>query len=228
MREIILDTESTGLDPAQGHKVVEIGCIELWNQVPTGKVYQQYINPKRDMPEAAFKVHGLSSEFLSPYPIFEEIAEDFLNFIQEDTLVIHNAEFDLKFLNAELKNCGKPVLEKNIIIDTLFLARKKFPGAPASLDALCRRFQIDNSHRDKHGALLDSEILAEVYLELLGGRQKALSFIKNASDEAIVSDLFSLYEKKSPIEPREFKVSPEEKEAHDEFIKTLKEPLWLR
>ncbi|PWK61583.1 DNA polymerase III subunit epsilon [Roseicyclus mahoneyensis] len=173
MREIVLDTETTGLDPfdTPAHRIVEIGAVELWNQVPTGKTYHQYINPGRDMPPEAFAVHGIGEEFLADKPRFAEIAQAFVEFIGEATLVIHNASFDMRFLNAELEWVGFPTLPTDRAIDTLAIARRRFPGSPASLDALCRRFGIDNSNRTLHGALLDSEILAEVYLELTGGRQ---------------------------------------------------------
>lgn len=173
MREIVLDTETTGLDPfdTPPHRIVEIGAVELWNQVPTGKTYHQYINPDRDMPAEAFAVHGISSEFLSDKPRFHEIAQAFIDFIADARLVIHNASFDMRFLNAELSWVGLPLLEDARALDTLLIARRRFPGSPASLDALCRRFGIDNSNRTLHGALLDSEILADVYLELTGGRQ---------------------------------------------------------
>ena len=174
MREIVLDTETTGLDPNDGHRIVEIGGIELWNRLPTGKVYHQYINPERNMPPEALAVHGLSDEFLQDQPVFSQIAQDFMTFIGKSQLVIHNASFDIKFLNWELQLCNKGRIPKHQATDTLSMARKKFPGSPVSLDALCRRFNIDNSFRKLHGALLDSEILAEVYLELTGGRQPNL------------------------------------------------------
>ncbi len=177
MREIVLDTETTGLDPfdTPAHRIVEIGAVELWNQVPTGNTYHQYINPERDMPAEAFAVHGISVEFLADKPRFTDIAQGFLAFIADARLIIHNASFDMRFLNAELSWLGLPVLADQRAIDTLMIARRKFPGSPASLDALCRRFGIDNSNRTLHGALLDSEILAEVYLELTGGRQADFS-----------------------------------------------------
>ncbi|WP_104018491.1 DNA polymerase III subunit epsilon [Roseovarius nitratireducens] len=171
MREIVLDTETTGLEPVEGHRVVEIGAVELYNHMPTGRTYHQYINPKRPMPEEAFAVHGLGDDFLRDKPLFAEIGAQFLEFVGDARLVIHNASFDMKFLNAELEWCSLVPLPMNRAIDTLAMARKKYPGAPASLDALCRRFGIDNTARTLHGALLDSEILAEVYLELIGGRQ---------------------------------------------------------
>jgi DNA polymerase-3 subunit epsilon len=174
MREIVLDTETTGLDPLRGDRVVEIGCVELLNRIPTGASYHVYINPERGMPDDAFRVHGLSEEFLADKPTFATVADDFLAFVEEDALVIHNAAFDVGFLNAELKRANKPLIERERIVDTLMLARRKNPGGSNSLDALCVRYGIDNSRRTKHGALLDSEILAEVYLELLGGRQASL------------------------------------------------------
>jgi len=172
MREIVLDTETTGFEPAEGHRIVEIGAIELQNHMPTGRTYHQYINPERDMPKEAFEVHGLGDDFLRDKPRFAQVGAAFLDFIGIDsTLVIHNASFDMKFLNAELNWAGLPTLGMDRALDTVALARRKFPGSPASLDALCRRFGIDNSARERHGALLDSELLAEVYLELIGGRQ---------------------------------------------------------
>jgi DNA polymerase III subunit epsilon len=174
MREIVLDTETTGFEPAEGHRIVEIGAVELENHLPTGRTFHVYLNPQRDMPKEAFEVHGLSDEFLRDKPLFGAVAADFLAFIGDARLVIHNAAFDMKFLNAELTALGYPRLPDARALDTLLLARQKYPGAPASLDALCRRFGVDNSAREKHGALLDSEILAEVYLELIGGRQPGL------------------------------------------------------
>ena len=174
MRELVLDTETTGFDPQQGDRIVEIGAVELINQMPTGRTYHQYINPERAMPNDAFEVHGLGDDFLRDKPVFKQIAQEFLDFVGTDKMVIHNAAFDMKFLNAELGWLNLPQLPWEQALDTLAIARKKFPGSPASLDALCRRFNIDNSNRTLHGALLDSEILAEVYLELLGGRQHGL------------------------------------------------------
>ncbi len=171
MREIILDTETTGLDPLQGHRIVEIGCVELFNFVPTGKTYQAYINPERTMPTAASAVHGLTDEFLADKPVFSQIVDDFLQFIGDAPLVAHNAPFDMGFVNAELVRHGYKKLADSRATDTVAMARKMFPGAPASLDALCKRFNVDASGRDLHGALLDARLLAEVYLELRGGRQ---------------------------------------------------------
>ena len=175
MREIVLDTETTGFDPATGDRIVEIGAVELMNHLPTGRSFHVYINPERAMPKEAFEVHGLGDDFLRDKPKFAEIAQDFIDFIGDDAkLVIHNAQFDMKFLNAELKTVGRPIMPYSRAVDTLEIARNKFPGAQNSLDALCRRFRIDNSNRTLHGALLDSELLAEVYLALQGGRQPGL------------------------------------------------------
>lgn len=171
MREVVLDTETTGFEPESGDRIVEIGAVELMGHMATGRTYHQYINPERPMPEAAFQVHGLGDDFLRDKPKFAQIGQDFLDFIGDAKLVIHNAAFDIKFLNAELKWMNLPQIPWEQAIDTLAIARKRFPGSPASLDALCRRFNIDNASRTLHGALLDSEILAEVYLELIGGRQ---------------------------------------------------------
>ena len=182
MREIVLDTETTGFEPSEGHRIVEIGAIELMNHMPTGQTYHQYINPDRAMPKEAFDVHGLGDDFLRDQPRFAQIGAAFLEFIGPDTkLVIHNAAFDMKFLNAELNWAGLPTLGQDRALDTVGLARRRFPGSPASLDALCRRFGIDNSAREKHGALLDSELLAEVYLELIGGRQPDFGLSSGAS-----------------------------------------------
>ena len=174
MREIVLDTETTGLDPLRGDRLVEIGCVEIVNRFLTGQNFHRYVNPERTMPIEAFQVHGLSEAFLSDKPVFAKVADEFLDFIGEDTLVIHNASFDIGFLNAELKRLGKAPLAMTRVVDTLTLARRKHPGAPASLDALCSRYGIDNSRRVRHGALLDAEILAEVYAELTGGKQSSL------------------------------------------------------
>lgn len=181
MREIVLDTETTGLDPKDGHRIIEIGCVELIDYLPTGKVYQTYINPQRDVPEEASAINGIKTEFLTDFPVFEKIADDFLSFIGDDKLVIHNAPFDLKFLNAELKLIDKPPIPIDRVTDTLPIARSKFPGFPASLDALCERFEIELSRRNHHGALLDAELLAEVYLNLMvGGTVKALPLVLKA------------------------------------------------
>lgn len=224
MREIVLDTETTGLDPANGDRIVDIGCVELINHVPTGKVYQQYINPQRAISQEVINVHGLTEEFLSDKPTFEEIADDFLDFVGDSTLVIHNAAFDLKFLNAELSWAEKPTLSQCSVVDTLLMARKKFPGSRVNLDELCKRFGIDNSSRSIHGALLDSQLLAEVYLELLGGKEPDfLTKKKENSDNSL-----NLQEKKEKqFRPaRSFPVSNVETEAHQAFIQTIKDNLW--
>ncbi|MGE0650173.1 MAG: DNA polymerase III subunit epsilon [Alphaproteobacteria bacterium] len=221
MREIVLDTETTGLDPFAGHRVVEIACIELVNRIPTGKSYQTYLNPERDMPEEAFKVHGLSREFLAGHKTFAEEADRFLDFIGDAGFVIHNAEFDLKFLNWELGNIDRDGLTAHPVVDTVLLARKKFPGAPASLDALCRRFGIDNSARTVHGALLDAELLADVYLELMGGRQTALGFAAGSGR----ADAAATRQRESRA-PRPHAASAEELAAHAAFLARIKDPIW--
>jgi len=187
LREIILDTETTGLDPVRGDRIVEIGCVEVFNLIPTGQVFHCYLDPQRDMPEEAFRVHGLSREFLTGKPTFDQIVDDFLSFIGDDRLVIHNAEFDMKFINHELKMIKRQPILMDRVLDTLALARKKHPGSSNSLDALCARYKIDNSRRTKHGALLDGEILAEVYAELCGGRQTALSL--QAAEKVVVQEI---------------------------------------
>lgn len=223
-REIVLDTETTGMDPAAGDKLVEIGCVELENHLPTGRTYHQYINPERDVPPDAVAVHGLTEEFLKDKPSFGEIVGDFLDFVGNAKLVIHNAEFDMKFLNAELKTFGFPSLDPRNVLDTLDMARKKFPGSPANLDALCRRFNIDNTNRTLHGALLDSELLAEVYLELLGGRQHGLGIDpekKQTQDTAQTITVDRPYR-----EPRQHTATSEELSAHQEMVEELKEAVW--
>lgn len=229
MREIVLDTETTGFDPMSGDRIVEIGAIELLNHMPTGEIYHQYINPERAMPADAFAVHGLGDEFLADKPVFKAIAADFLDFIGDAKLVIHNASFDMKFLNAELEWVERPKLPMDQAIDTLEIARKKYPGAQNSLDALCRRFSVDNSAREKHGALLDSELLAEVYLELIGGRQPDLVLAGTQSDAAGgVSGANSWKPGKRPkkLAPR---LSETEAERHKQFVATLGDsPLWSK
>lgn len=227
MREIVLDTETTGFDPKSGDRIVEIGAVELIGHMPTGRTYHQYINPERSMPEDAFKVHGLGDEFLSDKPKFIEIADAFLEFVRDSKLIIHNAAFDMKFLNAELGWVNRRQLPWEQALDTLEIARKKFPGSPASLDALCRRFGIDNSNRTLHGALLDSEILAEVYLELIGGRQPdfALSVTQNSNVET--GDAVWKPTPRAGALPS--RLSEEEAAAHAAFIDTLgDDPLWKR
>ncbi|KZD02231.1 MULTISPECIES: DNA polymerase III subunit epsilon [unclassified Thalassospira] len=232
MREIVLDTETTGLDPYADHRLVEIGCIELINHMPTGRQYHQYINPQRPMPKEAFDVHGLGDEFLKDQPVFAEVADEFIEFIGEDSvLVIHNASFDMKFLNAELEWLNKPRIAMERALDTVQMARKKFPGSPVSLDALCRRFKIDNSNRTLHGALLDSDLLAQVYLELLGGRQHGLSLDPNALNGDQDEDNGGrrvLGPRGNRLEPRPHVISDEELAAHRAYIEAkVKDALWL-
>jgi len=229
-REIVFDTETTGMDPNEGHRLVEIGCIELENHMPTGNTYHVYINPERDVPAEVVAVHGLDNERLKDEPTFGEVVGDFIDFIGTDSkLIAHNAEFDMKFINAELKMFGFPSVDQRRVIDTLPMARKKFPGSPANLDALCRRFGIDNAARTLHGALLDSELLAEVYLELLGGRQRGLAMEDNQRSEA-KTETASISKSNKPFrEPRVFSVSSDENKAHGEMIEALgEEALWRK
>lgn len=221
MREIVLDTETTGLSPAAGHRVVEIGCLELVNHVPTGSVFHKYLNPEREVPAEVVEIHGLTDEFLAGKPLFSEVVDEFVQYLGDAQLIIHNAEFDLGFLNAELSRAGRNPLQ-NGVIDTVALARKKYPGGHASLDALCRRFNIDLSARIKHGALLDAELLSEVYLELVGGRQPGLTFESRSSAEAKV------LETKSARAPRTHAPTVDELTAHEAFLDTLENPAWRR
>ena len=232
MREIVLDTETTGLDPADGHRIVEIGAIELENLLPTGRVYHQYINPECAMPKDAENIHGLGDDFLRDKPVFAQIAPAFLEFIGDATLVIHNAAFDMRMLNAELGLLGRPALAMSRAVDTLAITRKRFPGAQASLDALCRRFGIDNSGREKHGALLDCELLAEVYLELMGGRQQGLGLDPASpadpptatGDPDRASTGYRPPPRPHPLPPR---ITEAETAAHDAFIAEMGErALW--
>ena len=220
MREIVMDTETTGLEANGGDRIVEIGGVELINHLPTGRTYHQYINPERAMPREAFEVHGLGDDFLRDQPVFERIADDFLAFIGDAKLVIHNASFDMAFLNAELARVGQPPLPMDQAIDTLDIARRKFPGAQASLDALCKRFGVDNSAREKHGALLDSEILAEVYLELLGGRQQGLTLASGAEQTTESHDAaeWQAPPRPKPLSPR---LTDDERAAHQAFVAEL-------
>lgn len=226
MREVVMDTETTGLDPKDGHKVVEIGAVELLNHIPTGRTFHKYINPQRLMPKEAFDVHGLSNEFLKKHPTFRQLAESFLEFIGPSKLIIHNASFDIKFLNSELEASGFRKISNERVLDTLMLARQKFPGSPASLDALSRRFKIDVSKRTKHGALIDSEILAAVYLELIGGRQPDLELLsyKNPKNDSKISA-----KRRERREPLLTRLNTAEKEAHKNLIKKLgSKALWKK
>jgi DNA polymerase III subunit epsilon len=223
MREIVLDTETTGFEPGEGHRIVEIGAVELFNHMPTGRTYHQYINPERTMPKEAFEVHGLGDEFLRDKPVFKAVGAAFLEFVADAKLVIHNAAFDMKFLNAELQWAGMPLLPFDRAVDTLLIARRKFPGSPASLDALCRRFGIDNSAREKHGALLDSEILAEVYLELVGGRQPdfGLSASSNTGQQTgadAAAQVWRPRPRPTPLPPR---LTEDEAAAHAALVGKL-------
>lgn len=242
MREIVLDTETTGFEPESGDRLVEIGAVELLNHMPTGETFHVYINPLRDMPEGAFGVHGIGPDLLVPprppkegevtlkdKPLFKAVAQDFLDFVGESKMVIHNAAFDMKFLNAELKREGMRQLPWEQALDTLAIARKKFPGSPASLDALCRRYNIDNTSRTLHGALLDSEILAEVYLELIGGRQPDLVLAPSgggASGAQSADDNWRPTRRPAPLPPR---ITDEEAAAHAAFLETLDDGgLWKK
>jgi DNA polymerase-3 subunit epsilon len=222
-REIVLDTETTGLDPLAGHKVIEIGCVELINRMPTGRVFHKYLNPERDVPIEATNIHGITTEFLKDKQKFNEIVDEFIEFIGDSKIIIHNAEFDLKFLNHHLFNAKKPDISRDRVFCTLIFARKKFPGASNSLDGLCKRFQIDNSHRVHHGALLDSEILAEVYLELMGGKQNDFDLqTKKKTEEVKVKKEFKPVE----FEYRKFEVKEEELEAHKKLLSASPNYLW--
>ena len=223
MREIVLDTETTGLDPKSGDRVVEIGCVELHNHMATGETYHTYLNPERDMPPEAERVHGLSIDFLSDKPLFADIADDFLAFVGASPVIAHNAPFDLGFLNAELEAAGRDPLPKDRAIDTVPLARRKFPGAQVNLDALCRRFNVDLSARVKHGALLDSELLAEVYLELIGGREPGLGLAANERSEKATKTVNIDRPVRSP---RPHHASPEELSAHASFLENIQNPMW--
>jgi DNA polymerase-3 subunit epsilon len=219
MREIVLDTETTGLDPAQGHRLVELGCIELLNRIPTGATYHAYIDPERDMPAEAFAVHGLSADFLKGKPLFANVVDDFLAFIGDAPLVIHNAGFDHGFLNAELKNVGRALIARERLIDTLLLARRKHPAGPNRLDDLCLRYGIDNSRRTKHGALLDAEILAEVYVELIGARQAQLGLAEKAMSERAANGGAALTQQRpTPLAAR---LTDADRQAHRDFVASL-------
>jgi DNA polymerase III subunit epsilon len=225
MREIVLDTETTGLDPLRGDRLVEVGCVEIFNRMPTGQTFHRYFNPQRDMPAEAFAVHGLSSEFLATKPLFEEEVDDFLTFIGDAPLVIHNASFDISFINAELDRLKRAPILRDRLVDTLLLARRKHPGVSNRLDDLCSRYSIDNSRRTKHGALLDAELLAEVYVDLIGARQSQL-ILASESREIRISGLGDMprRQREIPLAPR---VTEADRAAHREFLLTLGDkPIW--
>ena len=225
MREIVLDTETTGLDPLRGDRLVEVGCVELFNRMPTGQTFHRYMNPERDMPAEAFNVHGLSTEFLASKPLFAEVVEEFLAFIGDAPLVIHNASFDISFINSELDRIKRPVILKERLVDTLLLARRKHPGVSNRLDDLCSRYAIDNSRRTKHGALLDAELLAEVYIDLIGARQSQLILAAESIGIRIGGGGETVRRQREiPLVAR---VSDEDRAAHRAFVATLGDkPIW--
>jgi DNA polymerase-3 subunit epsilon len=236
LREIVLDTETTGLDPKTGHRIVEIGCLELVNRFPSGREWHHYFDPERDMPSDAYAVHGISGEFLVGKPKFADLASGLVDFLGDATLVIHNASFDISFLNAELDRAGSAALSMERVVDTLALARRKHPGAPASLDALCKRYGIDTTVRSKHGALVDCKLLADVYIELLGVRQATLGLATSALTESTANAApvrtggrrkgAAAKQRPKPLPSR---LTPEEATAHDTFVETLgPEALWKR
>ena len=221
MREVVLDTETTGLDPKMGHRIIEIGAIELVNYIPTDRQYHCYINPERDIDEGALKVHGLSEDYLREFGTFDKIVDEFLAFINNDPLIIHNAPFDISFLNTELVRYGYNIIENVRVIDTLPMARTKFPGAQVNLNALCRKYNINNTHRNLHGALVDADLLASVYLELIGGKQPGLT---------LIAEQMANYDDKPLIKtdrPRRIaKTNSKELEAHKKFVKTIPNAIW--
>lgn len=223
MREIILDTETTGLDPLNGDRIVEIGAVEVLNAIPTGNVFHVYIDPERDMPDGAFRVHGLSSEFLAGKPRFADVVDDFCAFLGSDKLIAHNASFDVAFINAELARCGRPSVPPHQVVDTLAIARRKHGGGSNSLDALCARYGVDSSRRTRHGALLDAELLAEVYLELSGGRQAA--FVLGADLGVTITATTGPARRVRPV-PLAPRLTPEEAAAHAAFMATFGDPIW--
>jgi DNA polymerase III subunit epsilon len=225
LREIVLDTETTGLDPTQGHRVIEIGCIELFNRFPSGKTFHRYLNPEREVPKEAFAIHGLSGEFLKDKPLFAAVVDELIEFLGDAPLVAHNAMFDLGFINAELERAGKAQVARERMVDTLILARRRHPAGPNRLDDLCTRYGIDNSRRSKHGALLDAEILAKVYVELIGGRQASLTLVE--SGRAVVSERDGAAARPRPV-PLTPRISQAERQAHAAFIESLgNKAIWL-
>jgi DNA polymerase III subunit epsilon len=225
MREIVLDTETTGLDPLRGDRLVEVGCVELFNRMPTGQTFHRYMNPEREMSADAFAVHGLSTAFLADKPFFHEVVEEFLAFIGDAPLVIHNASFDMSFINAELDRIKRPPIPRERLVDTLLLARRKHPGVSNRLDDLCSRYAIDNSHRTKHGALLDAELLAEVYVDLIGARQSQLILASETREIRVgISGDMPRRQRPAPLVPR---ITDADREAHRAFVATLGDkPIW--
>lgn len=229
LREIILDTETTGLDPKRGDRLIEIGCVEIFNRIPTGREYHCFINPEREVPAAAQAIHGISTDFLKNKPLFTKVAPAFLDFIGDDPLVIHNAQFDISFLNFELEQAGHATLAFDRVVDTLAIARRKHPAGPNSLDALCKRYGIDNSKRTKHGALVDSLLLAEIYVELLGERQAALGLMNSGAPGDGVTRAGAKVKAKTRNEPLKLRLSPEDATAHRAFIEKLgAKAVWLK
>lgn len=227
MREITFDTETTGLEPKQGHRIVEIGCIELIDRVRTGKFFHSYVNPERDVPQRVVNIHGITEEFLADKPLFRKIAPKFIEFLGDSPLVIHNASFDMKFINFELERASLPEISNKRAIDTLVMARTKFPGTKVSLDALCERFGINLSKREKHGALLDAELLAEVYIWLTGGKQGSMFGEESSDNKKNTSSLPSIKNESGIIQLREFHLSTQEVEEHKEFVaKKIKNAMW--
>jgi DNA polymerase-3 subunit epsilon len=218
MREIVLDTETTGLDPLRGDRLVEVGCVEIFNRMPTGVTFHRYINPEREVPQEAFAVHGLSTDFLADKPLFSAVADELLDFIGDAPLVIHNASFDISFINAEFERLKRPPIPRDRLVDTLLLARRKHPGVSNRLDDLCSRYAIDNSHRTKHGALLDAELLAEVYIDLIGARQSQLILAETRRSDAAIQLDAPRRQRPVPLAPR---VSDEDRAAHRAFVATL-------
>lgn len=223
IREVVLDTETTGLNPLNGDRMVEIGCVELINHIETKNNFHVYLNPLCDISEEVVKIHGLTKDFLADKPLFSDIVDDFLDFLKDSDLIIHNAPFDMSFINNELKLLGKEIIPISRAVDTLAMARRRFPGSANNLDTLCKKFNIDNSARDKHGALLDAELLAEVYLELIGGHEP--SFIVNAMEKGVLLNDNDVTNKKV-LEPRFFPATDEEISNHKDFISKMKNPVW--
>ena len=228
MREIVLDTETTGLDPEKGHRIIELGALEMINHVLTGKKLHLYINPERKIDVTAFQIHGISSNFLESKPKFKEVAKEIVNFIGNDKIIVHNAPFDIGFINYELESCKFNKFEMRQVTDTLILARKKFPGSPVNLDALCKRFDINLGKRKKHGALIDAELLSEVYIEILGGRQRELNILKNDKKNQTSSQKEQILEKDILSERNLVKLCVDDIKKHTQLLKGIKNPIWKK